>query len=139
MQAVRERLRDLDIEGKFIEQLLKDYPARKVKEKLDLLMEKKNIQSPAGWLSAALKNDYRDAEQEGYDEEPAEGSGKLVSTPEEVSREKDLKAIKLIQDNLSASISPIPWRKRAGARENVGVRFIEPVKLRGGLIPLQKP
>jgi hypothetical protein len=40
---------------------------KKIEEKLDLLMERKNIQSPAGWLRAALKNDYRgeeSAEQE---------------------------------------------------------------------------
>lgn len=72
MQAVREQLRDLDIEGKFIEQLLKDYPPKKIEEKIDLLMERKNIQSPAGWLSAALKNDYQDREQERDDEEPEE-------------------------------------------------------------------
>jgi hypothetical protein len=62
--AVRERLRDLDFKEEFIEQLLKDYPARKIEEKLDLLMEKKNIQNPAGWLRTALKNDYWDKEQE---------------------------------------------------------------------------
>lgn len=72
MQAVREQLRDLDIEGKFIEQLLKDYPPKKIEEKIDLLVERKNIQSPAGWLSAALKNDYQDREQERDDEEPLE-------------------------------------------------------------------
>jgi hypothetical protein len=72
MQAIREQLRDLDIEGKFIEQLLKDYPPRKIEEKLDLLMERKNIKNSAGWLSAALKNDYRGEEQERYDEEPLE-------------------------------------------------------------------
>ena len=70
MQAVREQLRDLDIEGKFIEQLLKDYPPSKIEEKLDLLMERKNIKRPAGWLRAALKNDYQ--EEERYDEEPGE-------------------------------------------------------------------
>ena len=70
MLAVREQLRDLDIKEEFIEQLLKDYPPRKIEEKIDLLMEGKNIKSPAGWLMAALKNDYQGAEQEGYDEEP---------------------------------------------------------------------
>lgn len=62
MQAVREQLRDLDIEGKFIGQLLKDYPPRKIEKKLDLLMERRNVKSPAGWLMAALKNDYRGEE-----------------------------------------------------------------------------
>ncbi|GAJ07009.1 unnamed protein product, partial [marine sediment metagenome] len=62
MRVIRERLRDLDIEGKFIEQLLKDYPQKKIEEKIDLLMERKNIQKPAGWLRAALKNDYQGEE-----------------------------------------------------------------------------
>lgn len=138
MQAVREQLSDLDIEGKFIEQLLKDYPPRKIEEKIDLLMERRNVKSPAGWLGAALKNDYRAVEEERYDEEPAgqespplrtdsrfrlpvqarQTSGNDISTPEQVSREKDLKAIKLIQDNISASISPIPSRRRVRIRGN---------------------
>jgi len=82
-------------------------------------MEKRNIQNPAGWLSAALKNDYRDAEQERYDEEPAEGSGNPVNTPEWTSREAALEAIKLIQNNLSARTSPLPSEKRAGVRERM--------------------
>ena len=77
MQAVREQLRDLDFEGKFVEQLLKDYPPRKIEEKLDLLKFRRNIQSPAGWLSAALKNDYQDPEQERYDEESLEQVSRL--------------------------------------------------------------
>lgn len=82
MQAVREQLRDLDIEGKFIEQLLKDYTPKKIEEKIDLLMERKNIQSPAGWLSAALKNDYRDREQERDDEEPEEQVSRQTPLPQ---------------------------------------------------------
>jgi len=39
-----------------------------------LLMERKNIQSPAGWLRAALKNDYRG-------KEPAEQERCLRSHP----------------------------------------------------------
>ncbi len=105
---------------------------------------------------AALKNDYRGEEQERYDEEPVDESDHLkckgtmhralnnesermdssltenADASEEVSREKALKAIKLIQDNLSACISPLPSGKRARFRKNVGVRFIEPAKLRGG-------
>ena len=48
MLAIKEQLIDLNFEGKFIEQLLKDYPPRKIEEKLDLLKFKRNIQSPAG-------------------------------------------------------------------------------------------
>jgi hypothetical protein len=71
MLSIREQLKDLDFEGNFIEQLLKDYPPRKIEEKLEQLLIKRNIQNPAGWLVAALKNDYQDPEQERYDEEPA--------------------------------------------------------------------
>ena len=81
MQTIRERLMDLDFEGKFIEQLLKDYSLKKIEEKLDLLMEKRNIQSPAGWLISALKNDYQDPEQEKYDKEPVGQLSKNPKTP----------------------------------------------------------
>ena len=72
MRIIRERMVELDFKEKFIEKISKEYSMEKIDEKLDLLMEKKNIQSPAGWLSAALKNDYRGEERERYDEEPAE-------------------------------------------------------------------
>ncbi|MBU1290792.1 helix-turn-helix domain-containing protein [bacterium] len=88
-QAIREQLMDLDFGGKFIEQLLKDYPPKKIEEKLDLLLTKKNIQNPAGWLMSALKNDYQDEESSlsfprkresiNSDEEPAGGSSNLNS------------------------------------------------------------
>jgi len=107
MMAVREQLRDLDFEGKFIEQILKKYSPKKIEEKLDLLLIKMNIQNPADWLMAALKNDYQDPEQERYDEEPVEGSGDLVSTPEWTSREKALEAIGLIREELSR-LTPAP-------------------------------
>ena len=58
MQALRERMVESDFEEEFIEKITKEYSPKKIEEKLDLLMERKNIQSPAGWLRAALKNDY---------------------------------------------------------------------------------
>lgn len=112
VQAVREQLRDLDIEGKFIEQLLKDYPPRKIEEKLDLLMERKNIKNPAGWLSAALKNDYRDREQERYDEEPVRQESRLPTENKKfLSKEEALQQIQLAKDRL-AVITPIYQIKR---------------------------
>jgi len=119
MHAVRERLRDLDFEGKFIEQLLKDYPARKIEEKLDLLLIKRNIQNPAGWLSSALKNDYRDAEQERYDEEPVRQAPRLSTENKKIlSREEALQQIQLAKDRLDA-ITPSyqikrRWQKKKG-------------------------
>jgi len=85
MLVTRERMIKLDFKEEFIEKMLKEYSVKKIEEKLDLLMERKNIQSPAGWLRSALKNDYRGEEQERYDKEPAEGSGndnsKIPSPP----------------------------------------------------------
>src|SRR5665648_636400 len=64
MKAIREQMVELDFKEAFIEKILKEYSVKKIKENLDLLLERKNIQSPAGWLMAALKNDYRGEEQE---------------------------------------------------------------------------
>ena len=52
MKTIRKQLLSLDFKESFIEKLLKDYPAEKIKEKLELLLEKKNINRPAGWLMA---------------------------------------------------------------------------------------
>ena len=113
MLAIKEQLRDLDFEESFIEKLLKDFSVKKIEEKLDLLMEKRNIKSPAGWLMAALKSDYRDVWEERYNEEPAGGSrsGNLVNIPEQASREKALEAIKLIRKELSRP-TPSPSSRR---------------------------
>ena len=139
MQVIRERMVELDFKEEFIEKILKEYPSGKIEEKLELLMERKNIQSPAAWLSAALKKDYpppsrgrklgesvktdsgqlrMDSRVRGND---IKGSGNDIDTPEWTSREKALKAIKLIQDSLSACISPIPSGSRAVLRKKVGV------------------
>jgi len=119
MIVIRKRMVELDFKEELIEKILKEFSTRKIEEKLDLLMEKRNIQNPAGWLVAALKNDYQDVEQERYEEKPAKGSGNLVNTPEPVSREKALEAIRLIQKNISNCISPLPSGKNTGVRENV--------------------
>jgi len=103
MQAVREQLRGLDIEGKFIEQLLKEYSVEKIEKKLELLMERRNIQNPAGWLSTALKNDYQDPEQERYDEEPVGQAPRLSTESKKISsREEALQQIQLAKDRLDA-------------------------------------
>jgi hypothetical protein len=125
MMAMKERMVELDFKEELIEKILKEFSTRKIEEKLDLLIEKRNIQNPAGWLVAALKNDYQDVEQERYKEKPAEGSGNLVNTPEPISREKALEAIRLIQDNLTNCTSPLPSGKSTGVRENVNQKLID--------------
>jgi len=71
MRVIRERMVELDFKEELIEKILKEYSTKKIDEKLDLLLIKRNIQSPAGWLMSALKNDYQGEEQERDDEEPA--------------------------------------------------------------------
>jgi hypothetical protein len=87
MQVMRERMLELDFKERFVEKILKEYSMKRIDEKLDLLMERRNIQRPAGWLMAALKNDYQDPhsslsfprkrESIQYDEEPAEETDHL--------------------------------------------------------------
>jgi hypothetical protein len=112
MQAIRERMVELDLEEEFIEQILKEYSVEKIEGKLDLLMERRNIQNPAGWLRTALKNDYQGEEEERYDEEPV-GQAPHLSTENVkiLSREEALQQIQLAKDRLDA-ITPSYQLKR---------------------------
>ena len=113
MQAIREQLRDLDFEESFIEKLLKDFSPRKIEEKLDQLLTKRNIQNPAGWLRTALKNDYHDPEQEGYDEEPARQESRLSTENKKIlSKEEALQQIQLAKDRLDAIIPSYQIKRR---------------------------
>ena len=112
-QAIKERLMNLDFEGKFIEKILKEYSAKKIEEKLDLLMEKRNIQNPAGWLMAALKNNYQDVEQERYDEEPVRQAPHLSTENKKIlSREEALQQIQLAKHKLEAIIPSYQIKRR---------------------------
>jgi predicted transcriptional regulator len=132
MGAVRERMVELGLKEKFIGQLLKGYPVEKIEGKLDLLVERRNIQNPAGWLRTALENDDWGEGEESYptphphlnpppsrgrrfadcpaqkEKELKEGleTGSQLSPPEWTSREKALEAINLIKDNLSLPVYP---------------------------------
>jgi len=104
MPAIREQLADLDFEGRFIEQLIKDFSLPKIEEKLELLLEKKHIQNPAGWLRAALKNDYQSSEPEEKeeDEKKEKIALKKVSPKKEAcSREKALEMIRKTREMLA--------------------------------------
>ncbi|MBA7598862.1 hypothetical protein ES703_05887 [subsurface metagenome] len=119
MRVIRERMVDLDFEEKFIEQLLKDYPPKKIEEKIDLLMERRNIKSPSGWLSAALKNDYQGVEEERYDEEPVKQESRLSTENKKIlSKEEALQQIQLAKDRLAAIIPSYQikrrWQKKKG-------------------------
>ena len=112
-QAIRERMVELDFKEEFIEKILKEYSVKKIEEKLDLLMERRNIQSPAGWLRTALKNDYQDPEQERYDEEPVGQAPHLSTENVKISsREEALQQIQLAKDRLDAITPSYQIRRR---------------------------
>ena len=112
MRVMRERMVELDFKEEFIEKILKEYSTKKIEEKLDLLMERRNIQSPAGWLSVALKNDYQDPEQERYDEEPVRQESRRSTENQKIlSKEEALQQIQLAKDRLDA-ITPSYQIKR---------------------------
>ncbi len=103
MQAMRERMVELDFKEEFIEKILKEHSTKKIDEKLDLLLIKRNIKSPTGWLSAALKNDYQDEEEERYDEEPVgQESRRSTENKKILSKEEALQQIQLAKDRLAA-------------------------------------
>lgn len=132
MQAVREQLRDLDIEGKFIEQLLKDYPPSKIEEKLDLLMERKNIKSSAGWLMAALKNNYQ--EQERDDEEPEEQVSRETPLPHLNSPPSMGEKFRetMVDSHLSPEERKIQSREKALKMIRKTIKMLKNLKTKGG-------
>jgi len=134
-QAIREQLRELDFKEEFIEKILKKYSTKKIDEKLDLLLERKNIQSPAGWLRAALKNDYQDREQERYDEEPVEQVSRqtplshLNSPP---SMGKKFRETVVIDSHLSPEERKIQSRKMALKMIRKTQKMLANLKTKGG-------
>ncbi len=104
MRVIRERMVELDFKEEFIEKILKEHSTKKIDEKLDLLLIKRNIKSPTGWLSAALKNDYQDEEEERYDEEPVgQESRRSTENKKILSKEEALQQIQLAKDRLAAN------------------------------------
>ena len=120
MQAVKEQLMDLDFKKEFVEKIFKEYSTKKIEEKLDLLLNKKNIQNPPAWLMSALKNDYQDPQSSlsfprkresiKPDEEPllpslpegeGQGEGENILSSEEAARR-----FKLLRQKLMAMDSP---------------------------------
>ena len=135
MLAIRERMVELDFKEEFIEKILKEYSTKKIDEKLDLLMERKNIQSPAGWLRAALKNDYQGEEQERYDEEPVEQVSRqtplshLNSTP---SMGKKFRETIVIDSHLSPEDRKIQSRERVLKMIRKTRKMLANLKTKGG-------
>ncbi|MEA2021839.1 MAG: helix-turn-helix domain-containing protein [Candidatus Caldatribacteriota bacterium] len=58
MQEIRERMWEFNFTESFIEKVLKEYPVKKIEEKLELYAEGRQVRNPEGFLVAALKEDY---------------------------------------------------------------------------------
>jgi len=102
IRGIIEQLADLSFEERFIEQILKDFSLEKIEEKLELLMAKRNIQNPAGWLRAALKYDYQSSEPEEREEERKKVDYKKVNWKKEASsRVKALEMIRKTREMLA--------------------------------------
>lgn len=134
MQAVRDRMVELDFKEDFIKKILKEYSTKKIDEKLDLLMERKNIQKPAAWLRAALKNDYQDEEQERDDEEPEEQVSRqtplshLNSPPSMGEKFRET----ITDSHLSPEERKIQSRERALKMIRKTIEMLKNLKTKGG-------
>ncbi|MCJ7790374.1 MAG: helix-turn-helix domain-containing protein [Candidatus Atribacteria bacterium] len=117
-KRIKEDLTGLDFKDSFREKLLKDFPLDKVEEKLELLKEKKHIINPAGWLMAALKNDYQGSKEEEIQEVIEE---KKAEPPRKISsREEALRQIRLAKEKL-ALITPYYQIKENGEKGGLSV------------------
>lgn len=135
MQAIKERMVELDFKEDFIKKILKEYSMKKIDEKLDLLMERKNIQKPAAWLRAALKNDYRDEEQERYDEEPEEQVSRQTPLPHlnsPPSMGEKFKETMVTDSHLSPEERKIQSREKALKMIRKTIKMLKNLKTKGG-------
>ena len=121
MQEMKERMRDLDFKEAFIEKILKEYSVKKIEENLDLLLERKNIQHPAGWLMAALKNDYRD--------------GRPEDIPIQVSSISEGRgSMNRARNQETGRINPSPTKTKTNSGDNNKILSTEEVKRRFKLL-----
>lgn len=134
MQAVREQMVELDFKEDFIKKILKEYSTKKIDEKLDLLMERKNIQKPAAWLRAALKNDYRDEEQERYEEEPGEQISRETPLPQLNSPPSMGEKFRetMVDSHLSPEEKKIQSREKALKMIRKTIKMLKNLKTKGG-------
>lgn len=132
MQAIRERMVELDFKEGFVEKILKEYSMKRIEEKIDLLMERKNIKRPAGWLMAALKNDYQ--EQERDDEEPLEQVSRQTPLPQLNSPPSMGEKFKetIVDSHLSPEERKIQSREKALKMIRKTIEMLKNLKTKGG-------
>lgn len=99
-ERIKEELKKLNLDKKSIDKIILNYSLEDIEEKLELLQIKRNVVNPAGWLIAALKEDY--ATLESY--EKPEKLIPPVKKKEEIKRlprEEELKWIRKIREIIS--------------------------------------
>jgi hypothetical protein len=112
VSVLRERMKRLAFKEELTEKIIRAYAAEKIEEKLDLLEKKRNvrntknirIRNPAGWLAAALKDDYREEEEERDEEKPIVGQASRLSQDNQkiLSPEEAIKRFRLLRQELKA-------------------------------------
>ena len=111
MKALRERMKEFDFTESFIEKVLKEYPVKKIEEKLELYADGRQVRNPVGWLMAALKEDYGEETEKNIEESPFQlkmdsrkcgnDIGKNGNEVKKIlSREEAIKRIQEIRQNL---------------------------------------
>ena len=121
MRAIRERMVALDFKEALIEKIVKEYSVKKIEENLDLLIERRNIQYPAGWLMAALQHDYRDGRKKDIPIQDAsipEGRG----------------SIHRARNQETGRINPSPTKTKTNSGDNNKILSTEEVKRRFKLL-----
>jgi hypothetical protein len=97
---IKEGLKKLNLNKKSIDKIILNYSLEDIEEKLELLQIKRKVVNPAGWLIAALKEDYATLESYEKPEElipPVKKKEEIKRLP----REEELKWIRKIREIIS--------------------------------------
>jgi hypothetical protein len=113
-ERIKEELKKLNLDKKSIDKIILNYSLEDIEEKLELLQIKRKVVNPAGWLIAALKEDYATLESYEKPEEIEEEQQRKITKPEELippvkkkeeikrlPREEELKWIRKIREIIS--------------------------------------
>jgi len=99
-ERIKEELEKLNLDKKSIDKIILNYSYEDIEEKIELLQIKRKVVNPAGWLIAALKEDYTTSEAYEKPEElppPVKQKEEIKRLP----REEELKWIRKIREIIS--------------------------------------
>jgi hypothetical protein len=113
-ERIKEELKKLKLDKKSSDKIILNYSLEDIEENLELLQIKRKVVNPAGWLIAALKEDYATIESYEKPEEVEEEQQRKITKPEELispvkqkeeikrlPREEELKWIRKIREIIS--------------------------------------